>query len=139
MDTQAKAAFKKFLKSFIIILVGLYLSDWIVGACLKYLYKHQTSGFQYRTSYSIDSTKADYVVLGSSRASHHYDPHVFEQKLNASFYNGGRDAQGIFYSCAVASAIINRYTPKCIIIDVRPGDFSGDDEGKLAPLLPYHN
>jgi len=139
MNTQGKLEFKRFLKSFIIISACSLFADLAVGTSLKYLYNHQTSGFQYRTSYAIDSTKAEYVVLGSSRASHHYDPHIFEQKLNASFYNCGRDAQGIFYSCAVASAIIDRYNPKCVIIDIRPGEFTGNDEGKLASLLPHHN
>jgi hypothetical protein len=139
MNTQVKLEVKKFCKSFIIIVVCIYLADLVVGESLKWLYSHQTSGFQCRTSFAINTTKADYLVFGSSRASHHYDPRVFEQKLNASFYNCGRDAQGIFYSCAVASAIINRYKPKCIIIDIRPGEFTTSDEGKLATLFPYQN
>jgi hypothetical protein len=128
---------KRFAKSLIIIGVGVLLFDFVIGSGLKYLYTKQKSGLLYRTSYSIDSTRADYIVLGSSRANHNYDPKVFENTLKSSFYNCGRDKQGLVYSCAVLSAILERYQPKCVIIDIRPDEFTQSDEGSLATLLPY--
>ncbi len=115
------------------------IGDQLIGFVLKSLYKKQKSGLLYRTTYSIDSTKADFIVLGSSRANHDYDPKVFESELNSSFYNCGRDKQGLLYSCAVLSAITKRYTPKCVIIDIRPDEFTLSDEGTLATLLPYYD
>jgi len=38
----------------------------------------------------------------------------------------------------LAAAIINRYNPKGIIIDIRPDEFTRSDEGTLSSLLPYH-
>jgi hypothetical protein len=139
MDRKIKIEIRTFLMSLMLVLAGIYLFDLAIGSCLKYLYKRQRSGLLYRTTYAIDSTKADYLVFGSSRANHHYNPHVFEQELNTSFYNCGRDAQGAIYSCALISAVLKRYSPKCIIIDIRPNEFTVSDEGELTALLPYHD
>ncbi|WP_158826214.1 hypothetical protein [Mucilaginibacter lacusdianchii] len=129
----------KFIKSFLVILLAILLCDWLLGNALGYLYSKQQSGVLYRTSYAIDSTKADYLVVGASRANHHYDPRVFESSIHSSFYNCGRDKQSIFYSCAVISSILNRYTPKYVIIEIKPDEFSQFEEGELATLLPYYN
>jgi len=128
---------KKFSKAFIIILVCIVLADFVIGSALAHLYKIQSSGLLYRANYAKNVTTADYLVFGSSRANHHYDPKVFEQELNKSFYNCGRDAQGIIYTCAFTSSVINRYKPKGIIIDVRPNEFTITDKGTIASLLPY--
>jgi hypothetical protein len=131
---------KKFFKSFVVILTCIFIADFVIGNALEYLYKKQSSGLLYRTSYAINNTNASYLVFGSSRANHHYAPQVFEKELNDSFYNCGRDAQGSVYSCAVASAVIERYKPKCVILDVRGDEFTNSDEGQLSALFPYkHN
>lgn len=128
----------RFVRSLTGILLVIAVCDLLIGSGLRMLYERQRSGLLYRTTYSIDSTKADYLVFGSSRANHHYDPREFEPALGSSFYNCGRDAQGALFSSAVASAVISRYSPRCIIIDIRPDEFTRSDEGTLSTLLPYH-
>ena len=128
-----------FFKTFTVVLLGIILFDQLIGRGLSYLYSQQKSGLLYRTSYAIDSTRAEYIVAGSSRANHDYDPTVFENMLKVSFYNCGRDKQGLIYSCAVISGILERYRPKYIIIDIRPDEFSQSDEGTLSTILPYQN
>jgi hypothetical protein len=128
----------KFLKSATIIGFFIIIADWALGTGFKYLYSRQRSGLLYRTSYAIDSTKAQYLVLGASRANHHYDPRIIEAVLKSTFYNCGRDKQGIIYSCAVLSAALKRYTPKEVIIEIRPDEFICSDEGTLTSLLPYY-
>jgi hypothetical protein len=137
MNGNQGSEVKKFIKVLVILVAGVWLADFVIGGFLAKLYKKQKSGLLYRTSFAMDSTRADYLVLGSSRANHDYDPHVFESKLKVSFYNCGRDKQGLLYSCAVLSAILERYQPKAIIIDIRPDEFTQSDEGTLATLLPY--
>jgi hypothetical protein len=130
---------KKFLRAFAVVIVLIYIMDFLIGSALKWLYQNQKSGYLYRSNYCIDSTRSNYLVIGSSRANHHYDSRIFEKELNDSFYNCGRDGQNIIYSCAMASAIVHRYKPKLIIIDIRPNEFTMRDEDKLSSLLPYHN
>jgi hypothetical protein len=88
----------------------------------------------------MDSTRADILVFGSSRANHHYVPEVFEKKLNMSFYNTGRDGNFILYNYMVFQSVINRYNPKIIIFDLNPNELSynkGEYE-RIASLLPYY-
>ncbi len=117
----------------------IYVLDLGIGTSLKWLYDNQRAGYLYRSNFAVYSTKSNYLVVGSSRANHHYDSKIFEQELNDSFYNCGRDGQNIIYSCAMASAVIHRYKPKLIIIDVHPKEFTNKDEDVLSSLLPYHD
>jgi len=129
---------KRFLKKFIIVIVGLVIIDSVIGEVFKHYYFKQTSGLLYRTTYSINDTRAQYLVFGSSRANHHYASPVFEKKFNTTFYNCGRDGSGLIYSSAVISAVIARYNPKYIIIDLNPDELCHSEEGQLSPLLPYY-
>jgi hypothetical protein len=129
-----------FFRKIALLLVFLVIADLSLGHLLKYLYYRQKSGFLYRTTYSIEETKADLLVFGSSRANHHYKPEVFEKQLGVSFYNVGRDGSFIFYHYAVLKAVLNRYSPKAIILDFLPGEFRKDKESydKISFLLPYY-
>jgi len=132
--------FKKILFKIIIFSTILIVLDFVMGQTLRYFYFKETSGLQYRTTYAIDSTKADILVFGASRANHHYVPSVFMDSLHMSYYNVGRDGQSIFYNLAVLKTILKRYFPKIIILDF----YGRFDKGRmyydrLSALLPYYN
>lgn len=118
----------------------IFLIDFAVGKVLSTFYFKQKSGTPYRTSFSINETKADLIVVGSSRANHHYHPDVFEKELALSFYNIGRDGQPIFYQYAVLVSILIRYQPKIIVLDFIEEEFVFDesDYERLSSLLPYY-
>jgi len=99
------------LISYIFIII-LIISDFLIGKTLRYIYFNETSGLDYRTTFAIDSTKADIIVFGASRANHHYVPTIFQDSLKMTFYDVGRDGQSIFYHLAILKAILKRYTPK---------------------------
>jgi hypothetical protein len=116
------------------------ISDQIIGRILRHLYFSQTSGLYYRTTYSIDSTKADILVFGSSRASHHYVPEIFEETLNLEFYNTGRDGNFLLFNYATFKAVINRYSPGIVIFDINPDELAKNEQDyeRLSSLLPYY-
>lgn len=128
-----------FLKLFILIIIIAFL-DFTIGSTLRYYYFKQTSGLQYRTTYAIEKTTADILIFGSSRANHHYQPEMFEKRLNLSYYNVGRDGNYIFYHYAVLKAILKRYSPRVIILDLISGEFRSDHDSydRLQSLLPYY-
>jgi hypothetical protein len=114
--------------------------DQIGGAILSKLYFKQSSGLYYRTTYVMDSTTADIVVFGSSRANHHYVPQIFEDSLKMNFYNAGRDGNFLLFNYATFISLTKRYTPKIIIFDVNPSDIIKNELGyeRLSSLLPYY-
>ena len=130
---------KKIIFNILIILVVVMTLDFLFGRVLRHYYFKETSGFHYRTTYSMETTDADILIFGSSRANHHYIPELFEDSLKMTFYNTGRDGNGILFQTAVLKSALKRYSPKLIIIDYY-GEFIKNDEAfeGLQSLLPYY-
>ncbi len=128
-----------FLKCIFLLLIVI-LFDQSVGSILHKLYSMQKSGALYRTTYSLEKTTAKILIFGSSRASFHYNPLVFQRELNKSCYNVGRNANFIFYHYAILKGVLKRYTPEIIILDIAHGEFEKrqDSYDKLSSLLPYY-
>lgn len=128
------------LKSFLFLSV-LFILDFYAGSILKYLYYKQNSGWLYRTSYSIDSTKAEILIFGSSTANHHYYPEAFERRMNMTSYNAGKDGNSIFYHYSILQGILKRYSPKIAILDFSIGEFKKNQESydRISSLLPYYH
>ena len=129
-----------FIRFFLIAIIILFC-DLAIGTLLKVFYFRQKSGAPFRTTYSIDSTTAEILILGSSRANHHYVPEVFEGSLHNTFYNAGRDGNFILYNSAIFKAITTRYHPKMIIFDINPDEivYTTNSYERLSNLLPYYH
>lgn len=129
-----------FYKLGILILI-VFLLDFSIGKALRYFYFNQKSGKHYRTTYALDEAKTDLLILGSSRANHHYHPGIFENELGISFYNAGRDGNYIFYHFAVLKSVLKRYTPRVVVLDIVRDEFSVDQSSydRLSSLLPYYH
>jgi hypothetical protein len=124
-----------------IVLLALFLADKGIGMIMRHLYFSQQSGDGYLINYTIDSTRADIVVLGSSRAKHTYVPGIFYDSLKLTCFNAGRDGtHHVLFNCAQFRLITKRYNPGLVIFDIRPEDlgYSPDEYDMLAPLLPFY-
>jgi hypothetical protein len=113
--------------------------DFLIGSWLKSLYFKPTSGKNYDQTFALNSTKADILIVGSSRASHDYISQDFEDSLKATCYNAGKEGARFLHQYAVLTAVLKRYTPKVIIWDYWEG-FRRDDVNyqELSSLLPYY-
>jgi len=124
-----------------IVFMAIFIADRGIGALMKSLYFRQQSGDGYLINYAIDSTEADIVVLGSSRAKHSYVPGVFFDSLRMTCYNAGRDGTNhVLFNYAQFKLITKRHKPDVIIFDIRPEDLAyySDEYDMLAPLLPFY-
>lgn len=130
---------RRFTIKLLLLIILIVISDYFIGMVLRYAYFAQESGAGYRTTYAMDSTCADILIFGSSRANHHYVPKVFEDSLKMTFYNTGRDGNGIFFQEAILKCVLKRYTPKVILLDYS-GTFDKDPNAydRLSSLLPYY-
>ncbi|HEX2921527.1 MAG TPA: hypothetical protein VHO50_10225 [Bacteroidales bacterium] len=130
-----------FIGKLTVLMLILYLLDYSVGNTMRYFYFSQKSGKQYRTTYILEEVKTDILIMGSSRANHHYHPDTFENELGISFYNAGRDGNFIFYHYAILQSVLKRYTPKIVILDILRDEFSADQISydRLSSLLPYYH
>ena len=123
-----------------VFLIIAFIFDRLIGGLLNHYYFTQKSGWEYRTKYSIEDTKADILIFGASRAQQQYNPVFFEERLHQSCYNVGRDGEPVFYYYAVLKGILKRYTPKIILLDMENGVFRENQASydRLAILLPFY-
>ncbi len=131
----------QFTKSLFLGLILVYVLDLFLGYLAKKSFFSLKYGQYAQMTYAIDSTNQDIIIMGSSRASHHYESSLISEALNMSVYNAGRDGQFIPYNCALLDAISLRSKPKMLILDVNVWDLAPNDEKyeKLAMLLPYYS
>ena len=125
-------AMKKGLKhlacDFAILLAVLVVVDLLCGfASEKLIMKLPNCNNELsHTKQSFFNQEADILILGSSRAVHHYNPEILEDSLGMSAYNGGLDGKGIMYSYSVLEATLMRHCPKIVILDVIGSAINGE-------------
>lgn len=130
---------KKVILNIAIVVLVVFILDFAIGKTMRYFYFKESSGLNYRTTFSMDSTKAQILIFGSSRANHSYVPDIFEDSLKKTFYNTGRDGNGIFYQQALVKTILKRYTPEIIIFEFAGTFAEGRNEyDQMSSLLPYY-
>ena len=137
--TKASGRLSFLFKIFTFVII-IFALDFSIGNVLRHFYFKQKSGMLYRSTYAIDSTRADVLVFGASTASHHYHPVPFEDKMDMTFYNAGMDGYSIFYHYSILKGILKRYTPKIVILDINLQDLKKEQESydRMASLLPYY-
>jgi hypothetical protein len=130
----------RFILKLLLVAIVILICDRGTGAILKHYYFNQDSGELYRTTYSLDSTKADIIILGPSRAKCSYVPDIIEDSLHLTCYNAGKDGSFIFYNYAVFKEITKRYNPKLVIFDIAPDELEYRiyEYERLSILLPYY-
>ena len=130
-----------FILKLIILFSAAFVVDHLIGSLLGYFYFKEQSGVDYRTTYSMEKTKADLLIFGSSRANHHYQPDIFEKSLGLSSYNVGEDGNTILNDYAVLKSVLARYSPEIVILDLKAQDFikKQEDYDQLSELLPYYS
>ncbi len=140
MPISTQAQVKKLFIRLIIFCVLMYVLDAVVGAGLKYLYFSNKEGRYYDLTYAIDSTKADVIVVGSSRGKNDYVAQDIEDSLHLTCYNAAYEGAHFLHQYAVIKSILNRHHPKILIWDYWQG-LEEDPQNylELSTILPYYN
>lgn len=129
-----------FIVSCVLFIFLVFVFDQVVGRTLRHFYFRSEYGAIYHLTYSLDSTEADVVILGSSRAHNHYIPKIIEDSLGLTCFNTGMDGSYILNSYAVLKSLVERYTPRLILMDIGLGEllFGSGGYDELSFLLPYY-
>lgn len=136
---------KKFILKVILFFAIVAVIDFVFGKCCDYLYEHSTGGDTYRIHYAIAEGNADILIMGSSRANHHYNPRILSDSLGLKVYNLGVDGSGAILMDGFYRLISQRYIPKYIIYELTPSfdfqKYAGDANNTryLSQLKPYYN
>lgn len=109
---------KKFIYTLLSLLVLVVLGDWAVGSWLRHAFAHTSHDEIGRLNYISDSVTADIVVLGSSRALHHYVPSIITDSTGLTCYNCGFENEGIVFHYALLRQLQQRYLPRLVIYEL---------------------
>lgn len=124
--------------------VLLILFDLGVGRFFQYAYETSKYGVFARQIHCLTNPIEDILVLGSSRAAHHYIPSIIQDSLNMTCYNAGSDGMCIYYHYAILSSWIKKHTPQLILYDVTETDLLSSNsstfslEAALDRLSPHY-
>ena len=122
--------------------------DSTIGWGMKYFEdlafkENPFSGDTLRTRFICDEVNDEVLIMGSSRAIHHYIPSIIEEKLKKSVFNCGKRGRFFLYQTAVIDCILNRYSPKLIVWDMESplvlGMKEPDDFARLSILNSYYD
>lgn len=131
---------RKFILMVLLFFAVIAIVDRAFGIAMKNVLQDTDKGDWGRNDFIFNEVKSDVIILGSSRAIHHYDPQIFSDSLRMSCYNCGEDGMGIFLMWARYQAIRERSIPKLVIYEVLP-EFdllkNKDDLKYLKFLRPY--
>jgi len=132
---------KNAIFTIVAVAVGLFMVDRIGGKVMAYLTANSNTVTVGRIAHAVYKTDADVLILGSSRAQHHYVSVILEDSLGMSVYNAGIDgAEGIQVQLPLLQIILERYTPRMVVLEVSEGDFNSTNKTNniVSLLAPYY-
>lgn len=133
-----KKGINKFLLASALVLVIVIAADWILGKVVdRMLPAISNQGQIGCTYYALNEVEYPVLIVGSSRATHHYVPNIIRDSLSANVYNIGRDGCYFSYNCCVIQSILDRYTPTLVVWETAMNALSEDDD-PMESLYPYY-
>jgi hypothetical protein len=129
---------KKFLLYVCLTLLAVIVADRLFSLVVDGLTgKHYVAAIS-RTEGADD----EIAIIGSSRASHHYDPQIIADSLGMTVHNYGIEGTNIYTDVAVLSMLLNHAAqkPKMVILDLSESDVCDVPQWNaehLSYLFPY--
>ena len=129
---------KQSIKYGILFLGLIVIIDLISGVVFKNQF-HQIKFGDYGVINKSINSDAEILILGSSRAVHHYNPSLISSTLKKSSYNAGFGGQGMFLNYALLNEISKKNLPEIVILDLSPNIIVDKQSySKLNIFLPYY-
>ena len=134
---------KKYLLKIVLFFGIVFVVDLGYGKACAWLQAHAKGGITAKIYNTAQVQEAEIVIMGSSRAHHHYSPSVIREVTGLAAYNAGVDGNGVVLSTGLYDMIRERYSPKVILYDVEPAfDINvyaedGNNTRYIGWLRPY--
>lgn len=131
---------KKIIRRFTILIIILAIVDFLSGFILDKTMNllPETTSQTAHTNTFIKHVDSDVIILGSSRATHHYIPSIISDSLGLSVYNCGQEGMDVTYNFCCLERIISRKTPKIVLLDMDESYYLGGSTQRITCLNPYY-
>lgn len=119
---------KKWILSIAAVAAIVIAADLAVGAAGNALMWHMPDAgtFESDLNQALNHKRADVLILGSSKAKHHYVPQVLADSLGMSVYNAGADGHDVAYASMVLQSWLTRCRPSVVVLDICNSMVNGD-------------
>ena len=133
--------FAKFMFSVLVAVCSFLALDFFIGKVLdRVLAKIPNNGNDIAETYfSVKEVNSPVLIIGSSRAHHHYIPTIIEDSLKSDAYNLGIDGHFLSYSCAIINTILDRYSPQMLLLEVNLDEMYKGRIDRIHCLHPYYH
>jgi len=129
----------RFYVAVLLVLASVTTVDVAVGKVMDWMLPQiSNQGDTGKTYYSLNDVRTPIVIVGSSRAAHHYVTQMIEDSLGMPAYNVARDGCFFSYNCCVVNSILDRYTPNVIIWENGTEYLFDGFDDPLENLYPYY-
>ena len=131
---------KKFIASFLFVLIGLFAVDRLGGKAMWWVNQHTHDVSGPKIKYLVNNVHEDIVLMGTSRCNCHYVPSIISDSLGVSVYNGGIDASNNIYAHYIMlNHLLAVHKPKVICLEVMTNDFAElkDPFNTVTFFAPY--
>ena len=134
---------KKYILKIILFFAIVTVIDLCVGFVGRCLQAHAKGGTTKELNDLVMIDKHDVLILGSSRAHHHYDSPFLTDTLGLDVYNAGYDGNGVILAYGILEMVFKHYKPELVIFDVEPAFdiivYDKDNQRKryISDLKPY--
>lgn len=111
---------KKFLVNIAMFFAVVGLVDYAAGKAFRFLQANKAGGLTGIEYHVCKEGDEQILVMGSSRASHHYVPNIISNRLGMSCFNAGQENNGVILQYGRWKMILERYAPELVIFDITP-------------------
>lgn len=123
----------QFVISLVIVVSAIIAVDASVGIIGDCAMRNMPSfsGQLAKNNYRLNRVESDILIIGSSRGAHHYVTTQLCDSVNNvtgknyTAYNSSIDGNFINSNCCAAEAVMERYSPKLLILEVSEWELSG--------------
>jgi len=132
----------RFLTRLFLFLLLLAAVDYGLGRVIDHFFRKTLYGENWSKENWLLSQPYDVVCFGSSRTFRHYIPAIMQDSLDLSVFNAGANGQYLYYAYALEQLMLERYTPKVIVLDLLPNyvttaESKEEEIGRMSSMAPY--
>lgn len=111
----------------------------IMDALRKVSLRTNPDNYEMTSYYGAEMASEDMLIIGASRATHHYIPAMLQDSLGLSVRNLGKDGAYLYCQICQVRLLLDRYTPKYLIWDVNDDYLSHNlDWGDYLEISDYY-
>lgn len=121
------------------VVAVVVITDVLFGFFANYQKKKGFKGDYKPVEYVMKHCDEDALIMGSSVVLNSVKPLVIEDSLKLTCFNAGANGQTIIYYRTMLNCILKRYTPKIIILGIRPTEFQDEKILRYNLLVPYYH